>query len=85
MAETVYLLCALTSVACTALLFRGYRRSRAPLLFWSSAAFLAFAGANVLLFIDLVVVPQYDLQLWRQAAMLGGVVLLLYGLIRTNS
>jgi len=85
MAETVYLLCALTSVAVMALLFRHYRRTRLPLLFWSSAAFFAFAFGNILLFVDLVIIPQYDLLMVRQAITLTGVVLLLYGLIRTNS
>jgi Family of unknown function (DUF5985) len=85
MPETVYLLCALTSVACMALLFRHYRRTRLRLLFWSSAAFLAFALANILLFVDLVIFPQYDLLFVRQIITLGGVVLLLYGLIRTDT
>jgi hypothetical protein len=85
MAEIVYVLCALTSIACTVLLFRGYRRTRAALLFWSSAGFLAFALANILLFVDLVVFPQYNLLLCRQIVTLAGVILLLYGLIRTNS
>jgi hypothetical protein len=85
MAEIVYLLCGLTSIACTVLLMRGYRRTRLPLLFWSSAAFLAFALANCLLFIDLVLLPKtIDLLIWRQASNLGGVLLLLYGLIRTR-
>ncbi len=85
MAEIVYLLCAVTSVACMTLLFRGYARTRLPLLFWSGIAFLAFALSNTLLFVDLVVVPNYDLAIWRQSLTLGGVMLLLYGLIRTNS
>lgn len=85
MAEIVYLLCALTSVACMLLLMRRYRATRLPLLFWSSIAFLAFAIANVLLYIDLVIFPQHDLLLWRQAINGVGVVLLLYGLIRTNA
>jgi hypothetical protein len=85
MPETVYLLCALTSVACMTLLFRHYRRTRLRLLFWSSAAFLAFALANILLFVDLVIFPQYDLLFVRQIITLGGVVLLLYGLIRTDT
>ena len=84
MAEVVYVLCALTSVTCTVLLFRGYRRTRLALLFWSSAGFLAFALANILLFVDLVVLPDYDLLIWRQAITLAGVILLLYGLIRTD-
>ncbi|HLP78134.1 MAG TPA: DUF5985 family protein [Candidatus Paceibacterota bacterium] len=85
MAETVYMLCALTSIACTGLLLRGYLRTRLALLFWSGIAFLAFALANILLFVDLVMVSHYDLAVWRQSLTLCGVMLLLYGLIRTNN
>jgi hypothetical protein len=84
MAEIVYMLCGLTSFACTALLLRGYLRTRLPLLFWSGAAFLAFTVANILLFLDLVTFPHMNLQIWRQALTLVGVMLLLYGLIRSN-
>ena len=48
------------------------------------AAFLAFTVANVLLFLDLVLFPEANLLLWRQAITLFGVALLLYGLIRSN-
>ena len=83
MAEVVYLLCALTSTACMILLLRGYRRTRLPLLFWSSVSFLAFAVANAVLFVDLAVLSQsVNLLIFRQSANLLGVVLLLYGLIR---
>ena len=85
MREIVYLLCALTSAACMVLLYRAYRRTRLPLLFWSAAAFLVIAFSNTLLFVDLVMVPHYDLSLFRQITTLCGVMLLLYGLIRTNS
>ena len=84
MAEIVYMLCALTSFACTGLLWRGYLRTRLLLLFWSGAAFLAFTVANILLFLDLVLFPGFNLLIWRQAVTLAGVVLLLYGLIRSN-
>ena len=43
MATGVYLLCALTSALCAALLLREYRRSRARLLLWSSISFFGFA------------------------------------------
>lgn len=81
MAETVFLLCALTSLACTGLLLRGYRRSRARLLLWSGLCFAGLALNNLLLLADKVVIPQYDLSVWRSAPALAGVLLLLYGLI----
>ena len=84
-AKIVYLLCALTSLACMTLLLRHYARTRLPLLFWSGLGFLLFALANVILFVDFVLVPRHDLGVWRNGATLAGVVLLLYGLIRTKT
>jgi cytochrome bd-type quinol oxidase subunit 2 len=81
MAETVYLLCALTSVVCAIMLFRGYRASRGKLLFWSSLCFAGLALNNVLLFLDLVLVPQLDLTLWRSAIALVALMMLLIGLV----
>lgn len=84
-ARIVYILCACTSFACMALLIRHYLRTKLPLLLWSGLGFLVFTVANVLLFVDLVMFPELDLALWRNALTLGGVVLLLYGLIRTKA
>jgi hypothetical protein len=81
MGETVFALCAATSALCAVLLFKGYRRSGTRMLFWSSLCFLGLTVNNVLLFIDLIVVPQIDLFMWRTSAALLGMCLLLYGLI----
>lgn len=81
MAESVYALCAVTSILCAALLFRGYRARRTRLLFWASACFVGLATNNVLLFIDLILVPEIDLFLWRSAAALTGMTVLVYGLV----
>jgi hypothetical protein len=81
MAEVVYILCALTSLACAVLLIRGYRRSRSRLLLWSCLSFLALAANNVLLFVDLVIVPNVDLSLVRTGTGLCGMVILVYGLV----
>jgi hypothetical protein len=86
MAHVVYILCALTSLGCTVLLFGRYRRTKVNLLFWSAMAFLAFTGTNVLLFIDLAVLPhQIDLALVRNALTLVGVLVLLHALIHDNT
>ena len=83
----VYLLCAATSLACALLLFRGYRRSRARFLLWSSLCFAGLAVNNAILFIDQVVLPNVsglmgvEFGLWRSGAALLGLMLLLYGLI----
>ena len=87
MAETVYLLCAITSLACAVLLLRGYVRSRVRLLLWSSLCFGFLFVNNLLLFVDKVVLPDQDSLLgvpfavWRSAVALAGVGLLVIGLI----
>lgn len=81
MAESVYLLCALTSLACAILLFKGHRSNRTSLLFWSSLCFGGLAFNNALLFFDLVLVPSMDLRLLRSGSALASLGLLLYGLI----
>ena len=45
-ANTVYILCTLMSIACAVLLLRGYRRSRTRVLLIASLAFGAFAINN---------------------------------------
>jgi hypothetical protein len=77
----VYVLCALTSLACAVLLWRGYRRSRAPLLRWSSICFTGLFLHNTLLIIDLHVVPQIDLAIVRMLPAFIGALALIYGLI----
>ena len=58
MASAVYILCALTSVACAVMLLRGYFRSRARFLMWSSLCFVGLAINNLLLAIDKVAFPD---------------------------
>ena len=65
MAEFVYILCALTSAACAGLLFMAYRRTGARLLFWSGLCFVGLALNNLLLVVDLLVVPATDLSILR--------------------
>ena len=80
-ADIVYALCVLTSLACAVLLWRGYRRSHARLLMWSSLCFAGFALNNALLIVDLRVLPAVDLSIWRTLPALIGIALLVYGLI----
>jgi hypothetical protein len=81
MAELVYLLCALTSLGCGGLLLRGYRQRHSPLLLWSSLCFAGLAANNILLFLDLVIVPTVDLSVWRAAIGLGSLLVLIFGLV----
>jgi hypothetical protein len=55
--------------------------SRARLLFWSGLCFVGLTLNNVLLFIDLRVLPERDLFLLRSMPTLVGLLLLIYGLI----
>jgi hypothetical protein len=81
-ASIVYLLCAATALACSLLLFRGYRRSGARLLLWSALCFFGLFINNGLLYIDLVLVPNaIDLSLARNITALVSVSILVYGLI----
>lgn len=81
MAEVVYVLCAATGVACAALLLRGYARTGTRLLLWSGLCFVGLALNNVVLVIDLMVVPDTDLYTWRLVPAAAGILLLLYGLV----
>lgn len=80
-ALAVYILCALTSLVCSARLVCGYRRSGARLLFWSGLCFACFALNNVLLIIDVLLVPDRDLSVVRTLPSVIGVALLLHGLV----
>ncbi len=81
MALTVYLLCALASLVCAVLLARGYRASRAPLLFWGALCFFILVATNSLLFLDLIIFPQIYLALLRSGFTLAAFAIFLYGLI----
>jgi hypothetical protein len=81
MAEIIYALCGLTSFACAVLLGRSWRQNRQRLLLWSTACFAALALNNAVLIVDLVLVPEVDLGLWRNAVAFVGVAFLLAGLI----
>jgi Family of unknown function (DUF5985) len=81
-AEAVYILCALTGILCALLLYRGYRANRTRLLFWASLAFLLLAINNVVLYVDLVILPvRADLFWYRTGVALAAMLLLLFGLV----
>ena len=77
----VYILCALTSLTCFALLVRSYFATRARLLLGSSIAFAFLALNNVLLCIDLILLPTVHLEPVRSLAALVGVFVLVCSLI----
>ena len=82
MSNVVYGLCAITSLICAALLGRGYMRSRARLLLWSTLCFVMLTVNNILLVIDRVVlVEEIDLYRLRLLTALAALGLLVYGLV----
>jgi hypothetical protein len=81
MAEAIYVLCAITSILCAVLLLRGYRATRTRLLFWASLCFVFLAINNVILYVDLVVLPpEIDLFWYRNVAAVAGMLVLVFGL-----
>ncbi len=81
LAETAYLLCAATALFCVWLLLRAFVRTGVRLLLWSGICFAALALENAILFFDMVVVPDVDLQVWRNVVALIGLLCLLFGLV----
>jgi hypothetical protein len=81
MASAVYILGALVSLICAALLLRGYTRGRKQLLLWSGLCFLGLAVSNALVFLDLVVFTNIDLYFLRLGTTTVAMALMLYGLI----
>ena len=77
----IYSLCFAASVLCAFLLLRGYRRSGARLLLWTGLCFCLLSLNNLAVVLDIVVLPELDLQSWRHGASLLAVTVLLVGLV----
>jgi hypothetical protein len=78
----IYLLCALTALACFALLWRAWRTNRASLLFWSALCFAGLTASNVLLVVDKLILPEdVDLSPLRLTVSLAALLLLIFGLV----
>jgi hypothetical protein len=80
-AEIIYTLCILTSLACAWLLLGSYRRTGHRLLFWSGLCFVGLTFNNLFLLLDKVVLPNIDFFPARLISALIALLLLLYGLI----
>jgi len=81
MVEVVYILCALTSLTCAALLLRAYAQNRVRLLLWSGLCFAGMAINNIFLVFDVSIWPDTGLSIFRSIPAFVGLVFLLYGLI----
>jgi hypothetical protein len=77
----LYLTAVVTCLACTVLLFRKYASTRSRLLLWSALCFVGLTANNVLVLVDMVMLPSVDLRLARLVASLLGMLFLLYGFI----
>jgi hypothetical protein len=84
MAEAVYILCAITSLACASLLTRASLRIRSNLVLWSAVCFAALAANSVLVVVDQMVLPQYDLRPLRLGVAVIGLLVLVAALIRES-
>lgn len=77
----VYLLCFLSSALCAYLLVMAFNRRAEKLLLWSAICFCLLAVNNMLVFVDIVVLPYMDLSPWRSLTAILAIVVLLYGFI----
>ena len=57
MAQAIYILCALTALACASLLLRSYFKSGHRLLLWSGLCFVGLSVNNLLLTLDRLALP----------------------------
>lgn len=77
----IYLLCALTSLACAVLLHQSARRAGSRMLFWCGLCFWLMSLASALVIVDHYVITGVELWPLRHGTSLVAVAVLLYGLI----
>jgi len=80
-AQTIYALCGLMSLLVTWTLIRQFKRTRSRLLLWASICFLGLALNNVILFVDYIIFPEFDLVILRNVSAFLGISALIYGFI----
>jgi hypothetical protein len=81
MASLVYCLGALVTLLCSVLLLRSYARVHTRLLLWSGLCFAGLTLSNLLVIVDLLVLTQVDLYVWRLSTAAVAMLVLLYGLV----
>lgn len=81
MAPAVYLLGIAVTLTCALLLGRAYAVVKKRLLLWSAVCFVGLAISNILVFIDIVILPDVDLYFWRLLSAAVAMLVLVYGLI----
>jgi len=78
---TIYMLCVITSLLCTWLLARAYQRGRTRLLAWSALCFAFLAVNNLVLAVDVLLLPDLDLSMLQLLTSLAAVMVLLYAFV----
>ena len=81
MAQLVYILGTLITFLCFFMLLRAYLRVRLRLLLWSAVCFAGLTIANALVYVDLVIVPERDLYVWRLGVAALAMAVLVFGLV----
>lgn len=81
MVSLVYILGTLVTALCATLLLRRYAEVRLRLLLWSGLCFVGLTLTNALVFVDLVLLPDVDLHLFRLCSSTAAMSLLMYGLV----
>jgi hypothetical protein len=81
MQSVVNILGTLTVALCAVLLLRAYLNVRQRLLLWSGLCFAGLTLSNLLIFVDLMVVPDINLYSIRLGVAAVSMLLLVYGLI----
>jgi hypothetical protein len=83
MIEAMYFCCALISTLCAFLLAKSYWRGRGRILLWVSVSFGFLALNNIFAIVDLVLLPDFDLNgsLVRNILFATAGTSLLFGLI----
>jgi hypothetical protein len=77
----VNILGTLTVALCAVLLLRAYLNVRQRLLLWSGLCFAGLTFSNLLIFVDLLMVPDVNLYSVRLGIAAASMLLLVYGLI----
>lgn len=83
MTEIIFGLCAVMSILCATMLFRGYRREGSHILLWSTLSFGVLALTNTILFVDVVVIPEVEFHgpIWRNLLTAISASLLVFGFV----
>ena len=77
----IYLLCFFSSALCAYLLLTAYRRAQQRLLLWSAICFCLLSLNNLLVFVDIIMLPDIDLRAPRLITSLVAVATLIYGFV----